>query len=87
MDDVIMRRRAIIDHVFAEPFRPFRVHTVSGRTFEVRHPDFFEMGRSTLTVYTVPEGDPEGDYHWESLSLGLIESIAPIDASVGPSGS
>ncbi len=46
----MMTPREIMEIVFAEPFQPFRIHTASGRTFEVRHPEFVQMGRSTLTV-------------------------------------
>jgi hypothetical protein len=67
--------------VFAEPFRPFRIHTASGRIFEVRHPEFVQMGRSVLTVCAPPESDPNGPQRWKSISLMLIESIAPLDAT------
>jgi hypothetical protein len=70
-----------MDHVFAEPFRPLRIHTASGRTFEVRHPEFVKMGRSTLTVYGPQGGEPEGPPRWEEVSLMLIESIAPLETS------
>jgi hypothetical protein len=72
----------IAEHVFAEPFRPLRIHTASGRTFEVRHPEFVKIGRNTLTIYTTPETDPNGPLQWEEVSLRLIESIAPLDAPV-----
>jgi len=77
----MMPPREIIEHVFAEPFQPFRIHTASGRTFEVRHPEFVQMGRSILTVYAPPENDPNGPQRWEKTSLMLIESIAPLDAA------
>jgi len=75
-----------MEHVFAEPFRPFRIHTASGWTFEVRHPEFVQMGRSTLTVYAPPENDPNSPQRWEKVSLVLIESIAPLDAAPVNSG-
>jgi hypothetical protein len=84
----MMPPREIMEHVFAEPFRPFCIHTASGRTFEGRHPEVIQMGRSTLTVYTPPESDPKGPQRWEKISLMLIESIAPLDAaSVNPGAS
>ena len=30
----MMMPKEVIDHVTAEPFRPFRIHMASGRTFE-----------------------------------------------------
>ncbi len=78
----MMTLRVVMEHVAAEPFRPFRIHTASGRTFDVPHPEFVKIGRTTVTVYTPPEGDSEGPLHWEEISLVLIESIAPLETSV-----
>jgi hypothetical protein len=78
--------REILIHITAEPFEPFRINMASGATFEVRHPEFAQVGRSTLTVYTAPEGDPNGPQRWQKLSLVLIESIAPLNAPIGPNG-
>lgn len=85
-DNAMMTPRVIMEHVFAEPFRPLRIHTASGRTFEVRHPEFVKMGRSTLTIYAPPQGDPDGPLRWEEISLMLIESIAPLDAAAANPG-
>jgi hypothetical protein len=75
-----------MEHVFAEPFQPLRIHTASGRSFVIRHPEFVKIGRNTLTVYAAPEADPDGPQRWEELSLMLIESIAPLDAAkINPS--
>jgi hypothetical protein len=81
-----MTPRVVLDHIVAEPFRPFRIHTASGRTFEIRQPEFVEIGRSTLTVYAPPEGDPNGPQRWEKISLVLIESIAPLDTPITSDG-
>jgi len=78
--------REVIRHVFAEPFQPFRIHTASGRTFEVRHPEFVQVGRNIMTVYAPPEDDPDEPERWEEISYVLIESIAPLNASVGTGG-
>ena len=56
-----MRSIDVLRHVFAEPFHPFRIRTLSGRTFEIHHPEAVEMGRSTLTIFTPrPAGMPAG---------------------------
>ena len=78
--------REVMRHVLAEPFQPFQIHTASGRTFEVRHPEFVQRGRSTMKVYAPPETDPDGPERWEKLSYMLIESIAPLNASVSTDG-
>ena len=77
--------RVIMEHVFAEPFRPLRIHTASGRIFEVRHPEFVKLGRSSLTVYSPATADPDGPQRWEEVSLMLVESIASLDAPVNAS--
>jgi hypothetical protein len=74
----------IVRHVFAEPFRPFRIHTASGRTFEIRHPEVVQMGRSTLTIFTPLAGIPDAQERGYKISLMLIESIEPLDAPVQP---
>jgi len=78
----MMTIRIIVDHVAAEPFVPFPLHTASGRVFEVRHPEFIKVGRSTVTVYAPAQGDPDGPMRWEEISLVLIESIAPLGVPV-----
>jgi hypothetical protein len=79
---VMMTPNQVIGHVTAEPFRPFRIHTASGRTFEVRHPEVVQVGRTTLTIF-VPLADiPDAEGTWYKLSLMLIESIEPVDAPV-----
>jgi hypothetical protein len=45
-NDPMMPPRVIMDHAFAEPFRPFRIHTASGQTFEVRYPDIVQMAQT-----------------------------------------
>ena len=72
--------RVMIDFVTAEPFRPFRMHMASGRTFEVRHPEMVKVGRSSVTVHAPPEGNDEHPERWQEVSLMLLESVDPLDA-------
>jgi hypothetical protein len=39
IEEMITYQR-VLDYVRAEPFRPFRIHMASGRTFDIRHPEF-----------------------------------------------
>ena len=73
--------REMLGHVTAEPFRPFRIPTASGRTFVARHPEVVQVGRTTLTIFT-PLADelPDAKGLWHKLSLMHIESIEPLDA-------
>lgn len=76
----MMIPREILEHVFAEPFRPFRIHTASGRDYEIRHPEMAKVGRTTMIVYAPPDDDPEGPERWHKISMMLIESIEPLDS-------
>jgi len=78
----MMRPHDIVTEIFAEPFRPFRIHLASGRTFDVRHPEVVQLGRSTLTLFTPMVDIPDAEGPWYKISLTLIESIEPIPAPV-----
>jgi hypothetical protein len=77
--------KTMVEFALAEPFRPFRLHMASGRTFEVRHPEMIAIGRSALTVYAPPEGDETAPDRWQRVSYMLLESVEPLDARA-PSG-
>lgn len=76
----MMTAQNILNLLTAEPFEPFHIHTASGRVFDVRHPEFAQVGRNSLTIFAPPPEDPDGPQRWEKLSLMLIESVAPIDS-------
>ena len=78
----------VLEFVTAEPFRPFRMHWASGRDFEVGHPEMIRVGRSSVTVYSRPDGDPGFPERWQELSLMLLESIEPLERtrSAGTAG-
>lgn len=73
----------IITTVFAEPFRPFRINMASGKSYEIRHPEVVQVGKSNLTIFTPLVEGEEGDYGqpWKKVSLMLIESVEPLDIS------
>jgi hypothetical protein len=72
----------IASYVGAEPFRPFRVATASGRTFEIRHPEMIQAGRTTMTIFTYLSDDPEVARERQvEVSLLLTESVEPLDAA------
>lgn len=78
----------IASYVGAEPFRPFRITTASGRTFEIRHPEMVQVGRNTMTIFTFLSDDPEGARERQvEVSLLLTESVEPLDATTRPQGS
>ena len=68
-------------YVTAEPFRPFRITTTSGRTFDIRHPEMVQVGRSTMTIFTFMANESDGTKEQQvEVSLLLTESIEPLDA-------
>ncbi len=73
----------ITRHVGAEPFRPFRISLASGRTFEIRHPEMVQVGRTTMTIFSFPfEESGESKERQIKVSLLLTKSIEPLDANV-----
>jgi hypothetical protein len=81
----MMQHRVITAKIFPEPFRPFRIRTTSGQTFDVLYPEDVKIGRSILLVYAPLENDSNGPDRWEKVPLMLVESISPLDtASVNP---
>lgn len=79
--------RRIASYVGAEPFRPFRVTTASGRAFEIRHPEMIQVGRTTITIFTFLDPDPgEANEQQVEVSLLLTESVEPLDVPGQPRG-
>jgi hypothetical protein len=76
--------RNIGSYLTAEPFRPFRIRMTSGRTFEIRHPDTIQAGRSTIAISTVLSDDPDEAKEQEiRVSYLQIESVEPLDSAHG----
>lgn len=77
----------LIEIVTAEPFQPFRLHMASGRTFDVRHPEMIQVGRSFATVYGKPEDGAAPGELWQRVSLMLLESVEPLEVASPLAGS
>jgi hypothetical protein len=73
---------AVHKYVKAEPFRPFRLHMASGRTFDVRHPEMIKVLKSNILVFKANGEKPEFPDDWESISLMLAESISHLEHPV-----
>jgi hypothetical protein len=72
----------VLRYVRRIPFRPFRIHMVSGRTFDVRHPEMVRVGRRDLLIFKFVADTPEVYDDWDAISLLLIESISYLEAPV-----
>ena len=71
----------------AEPFQPFRITTAGGRTFEIRHPEMVQLGRSTMTIFTFLSDQPEDAKKRQvEISLLLTESVEPLEAPTRSQG-
>lgn len=77
----------IASYVAAEPFRPFRITTTSGRTFEICHPEMIHVGRNTVIIYTFLSDNPDEAKEREvEVSLLRTESVEPLEATARPPG-
>jgi hypothetical protein len=77
----------ILNYLQAKSFRPFQIHTASGESFDVRHPEMLHVGRSKMVLFTFVSDDPRIFDRWETISLMLTERISHLDAVAPPSGS
>jgi len=77
-----MSYQEVLGYVEAEPFRPFRIHMASGRTFDVRHPEMIRVGLRSLHVFHYSEQDGRVYEKVEMLGLQLVELIEPLDLPV-----
>ena len=77
-----MTSQELLNYVQAAPFRPFRIRMNSGRTFDIRHPEMVRVGRRDAMVFTFVSDSPDVYDKWENVSLVLIESLSPLEASV-----
>lgn len=78
----MVTKQTIQGYVKAEPFRPFRLHLVSGRTFDIRHPEMIKVLQTTLLVFKAARDSQELTDEWETVSMMFIESISHFEASV-----
>jgi len=79
----MMTNRRILNYVNAEPFQSFRIRMTSGETFDIRHPEMIQVGRTTATVFMwMNEDEDEPRERVREISILLIESIEPLNASV-----
>ena len=69
----------ILTYSKAQPFRPFRLHMASGKTYDVRHPEMIKVLKNYLLVFSFSPDDPELPEIHETVSMVLIESISHLD--------
>ncbi len=62
----------------AVPFVPYEIHTVSGETYEVPHPDFIMVAPRGSFVVVIDPNDPKDIPH--HISALLIERASLFDS-------
>jgi hypothetical protein len=65
----------------ANPFVPFRIHLNGGRTFDIRHPELIQVGRSTAYVFTRSGGPEDPVERMDMISLLMIETVQSIESA------
>jgi hypothetical protein len=75
----MVTQQTLVELMTAEPFKPFRLHTTSGRTFEIRYPEMFMIGRSSVSIYARSECDEPQPRPWQDVLFTLLESIEPFE--------
>jgi hypothetical protein len=74
-----MHAETVKEVLSAPPFRPFVVHTVSGASYLIDHPDFTMLSRGGRSLYiSLPEGEGE---RVRIVDTALIERLEPAGTS------
>lgn len=78
----MISHQRMASYVHAEPFRPFRITLNGGRSFDIRHPEMIQLGRSTMTIFTFMSDQPEETKERQvEVSLLLTESVEPLEVT------
>jgi len=76
----MMTAKRIMNDMTAEPFRPFRINMASGKSYDIRHPEMIQVGRTTATVFTwMSDDEEEAKEREQELSILLVESVEPLE--------
>jgi hypothetical protein len=77
-----MRPEDIRDLLKAQPFRPVRFTLTDGTSYDVRHPELVNVGRSTvfLGIPNAEEKEPIFD-NFRIISLLHIMQAQPVDTA------
>jgi hypothetical protein len=77
--DFTMSSDEILPYTKAAPFRPFRIQMVSGRTFDIRHPEMVRLGKRDMIIFQPRKNQPEIYDDWVTIGLLLVECISHIE--------
>jgi hypothetical protein len=57
---------------------------VSGRTFDIRHPETLRVGRRDLVIFSLVSDDPQVHDKWDTIGTMLVESVSHLEQSGNP---
>jgi hypothetical protein len=72
----------ILAYLNAQPFRPFRIHMVSGKMYDIGHPELVRVTATALVIFTFLSNSQEIFDRWETVSLTLVERISHLDPAI-----
>ena len=76
-----MRPEEIREYLHRQPFKPFRVHLSDGRVFEIRHPEFVLVYRTSLEIGVAEDAGSAFPERGEQVSLLHIVSMEDLQAA------
>jgi len=79
-----MQAESLMPWLLAIPFQPFRIVLNSGRTYDVRHPDFIDVGEDSALYFHRDRPGTRQHYKWETFSLLLIDHIERLESPRKP---
>ena len=76
-----MDPKELLQYVRAEPFRPFALHLLDGRMFQVRHPELIAVAKRSIIVFSRPDGPDEPYDDWVLISPVAISTVEFVSAA------
>ncbi|MGB2984729.1 MAG: hypothetical protein WBE26_02505 [Phycisphaerae bacterium] len=72
-----MRQQEVRELLRKEPFQPFRIHLSNGETYEVRHPEFAALTRTSVIVVIPSSNEDNIDQvvQCDLLHVAVMETI------------
>ena len=75
-----MRGEDLLYWIRTAPFRPFRIHLVTGRAYDIRHPEMLKVDKTHAIVFSYRGESVEQIEQIEMIGVMLIERSEPLEA-------
>jgi hypothetical protein len=81
-----MTSEQLRQHLYRQPFEPFRVRLSDGRSYDIRYRDLNLVGESVFIIGIPEAGDPDPQFfdHTIWVPLKLIDGIDPLPNLAAP---